>query len=59
MEEVKKMLGQIIEHCGHVSPAACKTGRCKYSHKKWGCVFEAMGMNSPYDWNLDEGGEEE
>lgn len=55
MEEVKKMLNEIVEHCGRTSTEDCKAGRCKYSHRTWGCIFEAMEMNSPYDWDLEAG----
>lgn len=57
IKEVKKTLSQIAKYCGHVTPGACKHGRCKYSHSQYACIFEAMNMNSPYDWDLDEGGE--
>ena len=57
IKEVKKVLSQIAKYCGHVTPGACKAGRCKYAHSQYCCIFEAMNMNSPYDWDLDEGGE--
>ena len=54
MDELIKELDAVVKHCGKVSPTTCKNGKCRFSHKQYGCVFEAMGMCSPYDWNLDE-----
>ena len=54
MDKLISELKKVVEHCGKVSPTTCEKGKCKYSEKVNGCIFEAMGMCSPYDWSLDK-----
>lgn len=58
-EEFLKMTETVIKFCGTVSPDKCKKGKCIFSNKRYGCICEAIGMNSPYDWNTDMRGEED
>lgn len=46
---------EIVKFCGKVSPEKCRDGKCAYSHSEYGCIFEAMGMQSPYDWDMEAG----
>lgn len=57
-EEFLKMTETVIKFCGTVSPDKCKEGKCVFSNKRYGCICEAIGMNSPYDWNMEDGNDE-
>ena len=55
MENLINELKAVVTTCGKISPKKCERGECEYSTlDKW-CVFEKMGMGSPYDWKLEEG----
>lgn len=52
-EEFINSAKEIVRFCGKVSPKKCRDGKCPYTHKEYGCIFEAMGMRSPYDWDME------
>lgn len=44
---------ELQKYCGKVSPEKCRKGKCPFTHKTYGCFTEALGMNSPYDWEME------
>lgn len=44
---------KVQRYCGSVSPEKCRAEKCPFTHKEYGCITEALGMNSPYDWDME------
>lgn len=50
---------ELQKYCGKVSPEKCKAEKCPFTHKEYGCFTEAMGMNSPYEWDMEADDEDD
>jgi len=50
--DFKKKATAIKRYCEDKSPRTCDQGKCRFSTDKMECVFEDMGMERPYKWDL-------
>ena len=52
--ELMQDLKEARDICHGVLTEQCKNGQCLFStDSQHGCLFEDMGMNHPYDWDLN------
>lgn len=56
IDDFKNDLKEIKAECEKTSGAECGLGKCKYSVNGNDCLFECLGIDSPYTWTL--GGKE-
>ena len=52
--EFLKNAKQIKKYCDGKSARSCIHGDCKFKDENKCCIFDRMGMSSPYDWELGD-----
>lgn len=52
--ELIMLAKDISKHCSKVSCKSCENGKCTFSGKESRCIFEAVGMDFPFNWKFRE-----
>lgn len=64
-EESQKDLGGFLHYarkikrkCEQTSRVSCEKGKCKYSDKVQGCIFNKYGQGLPFEWDIQRKSEQ-
>lgn len=50
--EFMKKAKQVKKYCEGKSARSCINGECRFKDAEKHCIFDQMGMSSPYEWEL-------
>ena len=53
-EDFIQLAKEISGHCLEMSRKVCINGTCQFSSSLHGCIFEDIGLGSPYNWEFSE-----